>query len=242
MAVGWDRQPERQENIRHDVEHVVPPVRGAAGAMRQWPVRTFVGVLCPPAASRTLLGLGTGRAPTLLCALVAALAVIGLAGCGPTPPPGTRPSAPAPPAASPSPASRAAAIPVHVRFGGSRLNCVDNFPYSCTATLSLVRAGTAVPDEWRPSAADASWVPGDPRPLGAEPVAAPGPLRLVVSLLGSYDVPSYAPDGSRAFDLLSRCWADVDVPAAGALDVLIAFSNPDPDSFRVSCSVVVRAT
>ena len=130
---------------------------------------------------------------------------------------------------------------MRVRFAGPRLNCVNNFPYACTATVSLARAGTAVTNEWRPSASDPSWVPGDPKPTGAEPTAAPGQHRLVVSVLGTYDVPSYAPDGSRAFDLVSRCWADVDVPTAGALDVVITFFDPDPASFRVSCSVVARA-
>lgn len=172
---------------------------------------------------------------------IALLAVVALAGCG-TPPPSRTTPPPSPPATpSSAPSSPLAAIPMHVRFAGPRLNCVNNFPYACTATLSLVQAGTAVPDEWRPSAADPWWEPGDSRPLGAEPAAAPGPQRLVVSVLGSYDVPSYAPDGSRAFDLLSRCWTDVDVPTAGALDVLITFSDPDPASFKVSCSVVARA-
>ena len=183
----------------------------------------------------------TGRLLTLPVALIVSLAVLGLAGCGSTPPPSTTPSPPPPSTAPPAPSSPPAAIPVHVRFAGPRLNCVNNFPYSCTATLSLVPAGTAVPDEWRPSAADPWWVPGDPKPAVAGPTATPGEHRLVVSVLGTYDVPSYAPDGSRAFDLLSRCWADVDVPTAGALDVLITFSHPDPASFRVSCSVAARA-
>ena len=185
--------------------------------------------------------LDIGRLMTLPAALLVALAVVGLAGCGPMPPPSTTPPPPPPSTAPPSAASPPATLPVHVRFDGPRLSCVNNFPYACTATLSLVQAGTAVPDEWRPSAADPWWEPGDSRPLGAEPAAAPGPHRLVVSVLGSYDVPSYAPDGSRAFDLLSRCWTDVDVPTAGALDVLVTFSNPDPASFRVSCSVVAGA-
>jgi hypothetical protein len=128
-----------------------------------------------------------------------------------------------------------------VRFAGPRIGCVNNFPYNCTATLSVVASGTVVPDVWRPSSADPWWLPGDPAPLGRPPAAAPGPQRLVVSLLGSYDVPSYGPDGSRALDLLGRCWTDVDVPTAGTVDVLITFS-PEAADFRASCSVVARET
>ncbi len=182
-----------------------------------------------------------GRQATHLAALLVALSIVGLAGCAPTPPPSTTPSPPPPSTAPPVPSSPPAAVPMHVRFAGPRLNCVNNFPYSCTATVSLAQAGTAVTDEWRPSAADPWWVPGDPKPTDAEPTAVSGPHRLVVSVLGTYDVPSYAPDGSPAFDLLSRCSTDVEVPLAGALDVVITFFDPDPASFRVSCSVVARA-
>lgn len=145
----------------------------------------------------------------------------------------------------PATSSAPAAVPLHVRFAGS-IGCAT-FPYGCTATLSVVGPNTVVPDGWRPTSADPWWAPDyshgttaetfDPSPIGASPAAVPGTHRLVVSLLGSYDTPSYGPDGSRAFDLLGRCTTDIEVPAAGSLDVLITFS-PDGASFRASCTVV----
>ena len=82
---------------------------------------------------------------------------------------------------------------------------------------------------------------GQPEAPTAEPTATPGPHRLVVSVLGSYDVPSLrARREPRARpsqpDLDRRGCAD-----RGALDMLVAFSDPDPASFKMSCSVVARA-
>ena len=175
------------------------------------------------------------RAARLALALVA----VGVGACS-SPPPPTAPTTP-PPAGSPPPA----AVPLDVRFAG-RIGCAT-FPYNCTATLSVLEPGTDVPDAWRPPPSDPWWGADDsqgttaqtfdPKPLGGSPATIPGLHRLVVSLLGSYDTPSYGPDGSRAFDLLSRCTTDVVVPAAGGLDVLITFT-PDEASFRASCTVV----
>ena len=134
---------------------------------------------------------------------------------------------------------------LNVRFAG-RIGCAT-FPYSCTATLSVLERGADVPEAWRPASTDPWWgadastgttaVTFDPKPLGGSPAATPGPHRLVVSLLGSYDTPSYAPDGSRAFDLLGRCTADVEVESdADGLDVLVTFT-PDGASFRASCTL-----
>jgi hypothetical protein len=133
-----------------------------------------------------------------------------------------------------------------VRFAG-RIGCAT-FPYACTVTLSVVEPSTLVPDDWRPSSADPLWTPDyrgmtattfDPKPIGASPAAAPGAHRLVVSLLGSNDTPSYGPDGSKSTDLLGRCMTDIEVPTAGSLDVLITF-KPDEASFRASCTVVAK--
>jgi hypothetical protein len=135
-------------------------------------------------------------------------------------------------------------VPLNVRFAG-RIGCAT-FPYNCSATLSVLEPNADIPDVWRPAASDPWWGTDsataetfDPKPLNGSPAAVPGPHRLVVSLLGSYDTPSYAPDGSRAFDLLGRCSADVDVPALDAgLELLVTFT-PDPASYRASCTINV---
>jgi hypothetical protein len=183
-----------------------------------------------------------------LLVFLVALAAVSLAACGSTPSPSTMPPAVASPTATLAPSSPPASVPIRARFAG-RIGCA-NFPYGCTATLSVLEPGTVVPDGWRPSPADPWWAPDykgntaenfDPTPANGPAAAAPGRHRFVVSLLGSYDTPSYAPDGSRAFDLLGRCWSDVEVPTAGILDVLIT-SSPDPASFRATCSVAAGGT
>jgi hypothetical protein len=117
------------------------------------------------------------------------------------------------------------------------------FPYSCFAALSVTPAGTNVEEVWRPPATDPWWSPVpnsetfDPSPFGEIPTLAPGGQRLVISLLGSYDTPSYAPDGSIARDLLSRCTLDVDVePADGSVEIQVTFT-PDGVSFGGTCSI-----
>jgi hypothetical protein len=177
------------------------------------------------------------RAVHLLLALIA----LGISACS-APPPAPTAAAATPQAATPS----AVVVPLNVSFAG-RIGCAT-FPYNCTATLSVLERNADIPDAWRPASSDPWWGADyskgttvetfDPKPLGGSPAAMPGPHRLVVSLLGSYDTPSYGPDGSRAFDLLGRCTADVEVPpVAGGLDVLVTFT-PDEGSFRASCTVV----
>lgn len=175
--------------------------------------------------------------------LLLASAAVTTCGAPPPPPTATTPAATAPVVA----ASPTATVPINVRFRG-RIGCAT-FPYGCTATLSVLEPNTDVPEAWRPPSTDPWWGPDhssgttaetfDPNPLSGSPAAAPGRHRLVVSLLGSYDTLSFAPDGSRAFDLLGRCTADVEVPPeAAGLDVILTFT-PDEASFRASCTVRV---
>lgn len=129
-----------------------------------------------------------------------------------------------------------------VHLGGA-INC-GQFPYGCYATLSVAPTGTKVEAAWRPPASDPQWVPDradteafDPTPFGTIPTLAPGGHRIVISLLGSYDTVSYAPDGSVARDLLSRCTLDVDVdPADGPVEIQVTFT-PDGVSFGGTCSI-----
>lgn len=175
------------------------------------------------------------------------LVSLGVAACGVPPAPATTT---APGATTPvmTPSLTADAVPITVRFGG-RIGCAM-FPYSCTATLSVLGPNADIPEAWRPAPTDPWWGAEDstgstagtfdPKPLAGSPAAAPGRHLLVVSLLGSYDTPSYAPDGSRAFDLLGRCVTDVEVEAsAGGLRVVVTFT-PDDASFRASCTVIVQ--
>jgi hypothetical protein len=139
--------------------------------------------------------------------------------------------------------SPAATVQIDVRFAG-QIGCAT-FPYNCTATLSVLERDADIPDTWRPASTDPWWGTAhgnaetfDPEPIGGPPATTPGAHRLVMSLLGSYDTPSYAPDGSRAFDLLGRCAVDVEVVSdAGGLDVLVTFT-PDKASFHASCTIV----
>jgi len=161
-------------------------------------------------------------------------------------------AAPQPSPATTEPAgtgSTAASVHLNVRFAG-RIGCAT-FPYNCTATLSVLEPNTDIPDAWRPPSTDPWWGPDysqgttgetfDPKPLGGSLAAAPGPHRLVLSLLGSYDTPSYSPDGSRAFDLLGRCTADLEIgPDARSVDVLVTFA-PDPANFRATCTLEAGA-
>lgn len=135
--------------------------------------------------------------------------------------------------------AQGAELIVHV---GGAINC-GLFPYGCFAALSVTPAGTKVEEDWRPPATDPWWIPMpnsetfDPTPVGTIPRLAPGGHRLVISLLGSYDTPSYGPDGSIARDLLSRCTLDIDVdPADGRVEVQITFTQ-DGVSFGGSCSI-----
>ncbi len=115
--------------------------------------------------------------------------------------------------------------------------------------MSVLEPGTVVSEAWRPPASDPRWGPDyskgtttdhlDPTPAGVLPDLAVGPHQLVVSLLGSYDTPSYAPDGTIATDLLSRCSTELNVTSATSkVSVLVTFS-PDPQSFGGTCTLAV---
>lgn len=144
---------------------------------------------------------------------------------------------------SPAPAATSApGVELVVELDG-KIGC-NAFPYGCLAKLSVLPAGTDVGSSWRPSAEDTGWAPAamgddtlDPTPYRPIPTLAPGASRLVVSLLGSYDTPSYAPDGSISTDLLARCILDVEVdPATGPVTVRVTFT-PDGISFGGTCAI-----
>jgi hypothetical protein len=134
-----------------------------------------------------------------------------------------------------------------VRFGGT-IGC-GTFPYSCSATLSVLAPGSAVDDAWRPPDSDPWWGPDwsegtntdhlNPTPVGDLPDLAIASHALVVSLLGSYDTPSFTPDGKLATDLLARCSVELEVmPTTRIVDVVVTFT-PDPESFRATCALKV---
>jgi hypothetical protein len=85
------------------------------------------------------------------------------------------------------------------------------------------------PDNWRPPAMDLVWVPDYANagttddflatPSGDPLTLTPGRQEIIVSLLGSYDMPSLNPDGTVATDLLARCSIGVDVVVAVATAV-----------------------
>jgi hypothetical protein len=169
-----------------------------------------------------------------------------LAGCAVTP---------SPEVAAPSPTSVAspsatAAIPVEVRFAG-KIGCA-NFPYGCTAVLSVLEPAFFVTDTWRPPASDPLWSPDwgqgwqsdhfDPTPATPVPGLAAGRHQLVVPLLGSYDVTSFNPDGSRAYDLVGRCSTELDVPATAAAVSIRATFTPRGDSFQTACTLKATPT
>jgi hypothetical protein len=169
-----------------------------------------------------------------------------LAGCGvpPSPEPVTAsPTSVASPSAS-------AAIPVQVRFAG-KIGCA-NFPYGCTATLSDLDPSTVVTTDWRPPASDPWWAPDwsqgtqsdhfDPTPVTPVPGLVAGSHQLVVTLLGSSDIPSYNPDGSRAFDLVGRCSTELDIPArAASVSVVVTF-EPNGENYQTACSLKATTT
>jgi hypothetical protein len=159
------------------------------------------------------------------------------------------PSTPAATSTSPpAPSSAVASARLAVRFGGT-IGC-GKFPYGCTARLSVLAPGSAVDDAWRPPDSDPWWGPDwseglyntnhlNPTPVGDLPDLASASHELVVSLLGSYDTPSFTPDGKLATDLLARCSAELGVrPTTRIVDVVVTFT-PDPQSFRATCALKV---
>lgn len=147
--------------------------------------------------------------------------------------------------ARPSPTLPRREVPLHVHFAGS-IAC-NAFPYGCSATLNVIGVDDPV-DAVRPSATGIRWITAatgdtmfDSTPYGGVPAVVPGKHRLVISVLGSYDVASYDANGDLAWDLVSRCSADVDAPGdAAAMDVLVMFT-PDPTgmNYKATCEIDV---
>jgi hypothetical protein len=176
-------------------------------------------------------------------AMVAILGSLLAACAAPTP----SPSPSSTPEPTPSPTLEAT-IPVNVQFKG-RVNCNIGFAFYCSPSLSVVEPGTDLPDSWRPGEADPIWhTRGEQNQnvngrrwtlLRGEPVVAPGPHRLVVSLLGQSDVASYNPDGTVASELMGRCTTDVDVaPDAASLDLVVTFES-EPEDTAATCTITV---
>jgi len=179
-----------------------------------------------------------------------ALVLTFAAACSPVAVP-TAPISPTvtPPATQPAAAATAdtdIAAKIVVSLGRG-IHCA-NFPYSCWATLSVLAAGSTVTDDWRPPATDPLWGPDwtqgtssdrfDPKLIGTVPRLPPGAYAVVVSVLGTYDTPSYRPDGSLATDLLSRCSGDIEVgQETSVVNIRVTFT-PDPQSFRAACTLV----
>jgi hypothetical protein len=163
------------------------------------------------------------------------LMVVTSAACSPTPVPSTSP------AATPIVDSGAR---LSVELAGT-IRCAS-FPYGCAPTLSVLPPRTTVTDDWRPPASDPFWPPDyskgsstdhfEPTPVGTLPRLPVGEHELVISLLGSSDVVSLNPDGSRAFDLLGRCALNVDVTSVDdVVQVKVTFT-PGQDFFA-SCKI-----
>jgi hypothetical protein len=166
--------------------------------------------------------------------------------CGFEWPSATRPAATvSAPSAS---TSRAADVRLDVRMAGA-IGCAS-FPYGCAATVSVLPADARVSDAWRPPTTDPVWVPDYSAggttdhfvatPSGGTPTISPGRHLIVVSLLGSYDAPSFNPDGTVATDLLARCSTDVTaVVGSPAVSAVVTFT-PGSESFRGSCWISVE--
>jgi hypothetical protein len=104
-----------------------------------------------------------------------------------------------------------------------------------------------VSDDWRPPSSDPFWAPDyssggtatqfEPTASSPLPRLPLGTHELVISLLGSYDVVSLNPDGSKALDLLGRCTLEVEVTSVDqVVSVLVTFT-PGQD-FNASCTIV----
>jgi hypothetical protein len=150
-----------------------------------------------------------------------------------------------PPAPSPVTTPAAAQVALDVTMAGP-IGCAQ-FPYWCYAVVSVLPPGSPVDDAWRPPASDHRWLPDTggavgsadhlaPSSVDGAPVVAPGRHRVVVSLLGSYDTPSFDANGTEATDLLARCIADVEV-IPNARPSLIATFTTDGTGFGGSCSL-----
>lgn len=142
------------------------------------------------------------------------------------------------------------AFTIHGGFGArldvemaGTVGCAQ-FPYACAATVSVLPEGTIVDDDWRPPTTDPWWGAASantdhlsPPPIGTVPNLPAGRHRVVVSLLGQSDVPSFGPDGSVARDLLARCQLDIDVGAATERVALVVTFEPDGIGYGGTCRI-----
>ncbi|HEX7490671.1 MAG TPA: hypothetical protein VF337_03090 [Candidatus Limnocylindrales bacterium] len=125
-------------------------------------------------------------------------------------------------------------------------------PYTCAVRLSVVDSATTLSSSWRPAATDPWWGPDwstgmnatrlDPTVQGDLPEVWPGDHTLVVSVLGSSDLPaSFNPDGSQASDIIGRCQTEIAVDSS-ATHLLVTISlSPGDAGHATSCSVGVNA-
>jgi hypothetical protein len=170
--------------------------------------------------------------------------------CG-SPPPPSMPlpaSLVASPAPSPTP-SDIARVPLDVRVGG-KIGCAS-FPYNCWATVSVLPADAEVRSGWQPPKSDPRWLPDytigyttdhlSPTTVDRAPTLEPGAHLLVVSLLGSSDVPSFDPSGNEVRDIVARCSVPIDVDAGiERLSAVVTFVPADSGSVA-TCSIKVVA-
>ena len=203
----------------------------------------------------TMTDAGSARAASRFALLIAGVLAGLLAGCSQPVPPTSVPAPTSSPtsialAPSPSPSTVPATdgARLSVRFAGT-IHCAV-FPYGCFAAISSLQPGAVVSADWRPPLSDPRWGPDfgsegaspghvDLTPLGTVPNLAIGPHRLVLSLLGSYDTPSFAADGTVATDLLARCVGDVDVMATTRTVAVVITFTPDPETFGGTCRLAV---
>jgi hypothetical protein len=139
-------------------------------------------------------------------------------------------------------------VSVHV---SGWLGCNSYMFYGCRSVLT-VRPADAPSTFRRPPSEDLSWRPDPNSGLKADErvlVGTVGPLtvgrhQLVVTLMGSEDVVSFAPDGSIGFDLLARCSLNANLPpGARSVDLLITFvADPTGASRQATCLMETTAS
>jgi len=140
-------------------------------------------------------------------------------------------------------------IPLDVRMAG-KIHCAM-FPYGCVARVSVLPPDAEVSEPWRPPDTDPVWIPDaddgtttadhlSATPAGNAPMLAPGAHLVVVSLLGSYDTPSFDAAGHAATDLLARCSTPVDA-VAGSDRISAVVTFVPGDNFAGTCSIRVEA-
>jgi hypothetical protein len=126
------------------------------------------------------------------------------------------------------------------------------FPFTCAIRLRVVSPGTTISPNWRPAASDPWWGPDwstgmnatrlDPTVRSDLPELWPGHHVLVVSILGSSDLPpSLNPDESPVGDVIGRCQTEIAVdPSELHLLVGIVLSQGDA-GHPTSCSIGANA-